>query len=241
MALIMVIDASLQGLALALVDAVPPAGSAAPLWQSVHLETRGSVALLGQLVDQGLRSIGKTAAAVEGLAVGVGPGSFTGIKAALAFAYGFGAAAPGGLLPCLGLSALGAAARAAAAGSNDDGSVLFLPATKTHGYFATCVGAQIQESGALIDLTSPASGLTLAGFPPSWRRRVLGSWPALDAAMAKLSIDCQILEPQTGVPGAICDMAMQAAAAWPLAFERTLATPRYLRLSTAEEKAAQGR
>ncbi len=76
-----------------------------------HSGGRGSSAALPRLAEAVLREAGVAAGELSGIAVTVGPGSFTGVRAALALAHGV---ALGAGLPVWGVS-VGAALRAAAA------------------------------------------------------------------------------------------------------------------------------
>ena len=67
---------------------------------------------------------------IDGVVIGVGPGSFTGIKIGLSFAYGLKKACP--RLELTGVSALRALSRHQA-----HGGLSVLPATATAGYFAS--------------------------------------------------------------------------------------------------------
>jgi tRNA threonylcarbamoyladenosine biosynthesis protein TsaB len=81
----------------------------------------GDAALLPGLVAELLAGAGRTVADLAAVAVAVGPGSFTGLRASLAFAEGLAA---GGGLPVIGVTvaeALAVAARAEGLGAEEPG------------------------------------------------------------------------------------------------------------------------
>src|SRR5207237_525248 len=103
--------------------AVGVARAGAVLAEGVHRESRSHTASLPLLVERVLRDAGLVLEDVEGIAVSIGPGSFTGLRIGLALAKGLAFA--GGLLPFAthhprgGVSArLGAARLAAGEAAN---------------------------------------------------------------------------------------------------------------------------
>ena len=97
------LDAALDGCSAGLVqDGMVAAERRAP-------GGRGSAAALPALADEVLRLAGIPAASLAGIAVTIGPGSFTGVRAALALAHGIGLGAG---VPVWGVT-VGAALRAA--------------------------------------------------------------------------------------------------------------------------------
>ena len=103
MGLVLTLDAALDGCAAGLVlDGVVVA-------ERAHDGVRGAAAQLPALAQQVLDATGATAASLAAIAVTVGPGSFTGVRAALALAHGIGVSAG---VPVAGVT-VGAAVRAA--------------------------------------------------------------------------------------------------------------------------------
>lgn len=97
------IDTSIRGLQMAFM-----ANSAAQpevVWQTIVPDNPGSSGQIGALFKQGLNHVGIDAFGLTSVLVGSGPGSFTGIKIGLSFAYGL-VRARAGKLPCHGLSSL---------------------------------------------------------------------------------------------------------------------------------------
>ena len=80
------------------------------LAEGVQVESRSHTTSLPALVDRVLADTGVTIADVEGLAVSIGPGSFTGLRIGLALAKGIAFA---GGLPLVGVPTLEALAHVA--------------------------------------------------------------------------------------------------------------------------------
>lgn len=236
---LLIIDASLQGVAVAIANA--GATGERVLWQALHLQTAGAVAALPGLVVRGLRAIGLEAPAagrpwpLAGIVVGAGPGSFTGIKAGLAFAYGLRTATK---TPLLGLGALEEAARILVSRPDvEDDLALFLPATRTHGYWTRATRGQGPAPAAMIEV-GPAVERLVATLAPQTRLRIAGTWPLLASQIHDLNRQSAPLDYEALCQAAICGMAETAAQLWPAGFTDGLVQPRYLRLSTAEERLA---
>ena len=221
---VLFVDASLQGVQIALVDPLGPAAGRV-LWQGAHGDNKGA------LVHEGLQAVGITASDLVGLAVGVGPGSFTGIKVALAFVYGLRSGVASSL-PVLGVSSLEAAARALAAVTGAE-VLVALPATRTHGFVAGS-GPSGHQAARLIDAEAPKPlGLSLAAS----RVYITGSWPLLgDAVAAAGATTPSALTIEQLAAAALPELVKDIVAAWPHGFLQELPAPRYLRLSTAEER-----
>lgn len=121
-------------------------------------ERPGHVAQVLVLVEAALAAAGTELAALERIAVGVGPGSFTGLRIGLATARGL-AHATG--LPLAGVSTLGALAVAAG-----DGPVLaVLDARRGEAFVARWeAGCEVAppRAVAIADLAAAAAGATLA-------------------------------------------------------------------------------
>ena len=115
---VLALDAALGGCVVGVI-----AGGAV-LAERIEAGTHGLAGRLAALVDAVLTAAGVTAGTLDLIAVTVGPGGFTGLRAALALAHGIGLGAG---VPVVGVSvgeAL-AAALGAAEGRTDDGRVLW--------------------------------------------------------------------------------------------------------------------
>ncbi len=150
----------------------------------------------------------------------------------------------------LGLSALEeAVVEAAATDATPDlgGEVpqgVFLPATRTHGFFAgrradgtaasELVDADAGDLTALLKRFWPTVGPTSA---PALA--VIGRWPLLHDKLAALGYPLREQTPSTMSQLAIHGMSRKGAGLWPHGFGEQTPEPRYLRLSTAEERLQQ--
>jgi len=227
---VLFVDASLQGVQIALVDPLGPAPSRV-LWQGAHGDNKGALEQVSRLLHEGLQAVGIAASDLVGLAVGVGPGSFTGIKVALAFVYGLRSGVARSL-PVLGVSSLEAAARALAAATGTAVQVA-LPATRTHGFVAGSSPFG-HQAARLIDVEAPEPlGPSLAAS----RVYITGSWPLLgDVVAAAGAKTPSVLTIEQLAAAALPELVKDIVAAWPDGFLQELPAPRYLRLSTAEER-----
>lgn len=229
--MILVIDTSLVGAQLALVRA----GQVA--WRAQYLENSGSLVAIARLY----KDAGVSVRDLQGIAVSVGPGSFTGIKIGLAFAYGLVAACPQDAAPLLFAdSALAAAADELCRAENVARLGLLLPATRTHGFLAL---AGVEATESLIH-TAPhnepavpeaAFRLRLAKEANDLPLRIVGTWPAMQTALVESGRQAVEIKQERICELALSGLCARAQRAFPQGYARELPTPRYLRLSTAEE------
>ena len=233
---VLFIDASIAGVQVAVIDAGigDKAGGQRVLWHGTHNENMGALQAISRLTQQGLGATNLRFENLAGLAVGAGPGSFTGIKVGLAFAYGLNTASlrP---LPMLALSTLEATALAIA--ENSDAAV-FLPATKTHGYatVAPAPDSSVASMAATLVECETSAAQLLADLPASCQLVSIGEWPLLSQVAAARHRKIAVMLPANACRLALYTMADQIAAAWPTSFKTEMPEPKYLRLSTAEEK-----
>ncbi len=122
---------------------------------------RGYATILPAMARDVLRSAGLTAAALDGVAVTVGPGSFTGLRAALALAHGI---ASGISRPVAGVLVAEALAEALSGSAPEgDGRTLWVAIDSRRGRVFLHRGDAPAESAALDALPRPAGPVVLAG------------------------------------------------------------------------------
>lgn len=239
---ILLIDTSLQGVSVGIATLGSRTSYGTISFCRQHLDNMGSMIAISRLVEDGLKETGLTMAGLAGVGVGVGPGSFTGIKVGLAFAYAVRTAL-GGRLPVLGISALEEAAERLREDRKVETLLLFLPATRTHGF----AGIATKGGGTralLVEAESEPSMVAALGAAAEPHTEIMGVWPAMEAALSARRLRPEPVTASEVCAQAIYGMADKAAAEWPHGFEglTDIPGPRYLRLSTAEEKlAAEGR
>lgn len=229
---ILIIDTSIIGVSMAVADISKPVAESI-VWKKIHPENMGSVPAIGSMLQTGLNQCGLDFKEILGVCVSSGPGSFTGIKVGLAFTYGLKLARTGGI-PLLGISSLEAAWNVLAAEIGSRDLRLFLPATKTHGFVAadkdglTC--------SALIDTGSPGFHLELGTSSNNSKNLIFRDWPLLSEVLRQRGKSSEIIDEIRMCNAALYGMAVTTKGSWPGGFSMDNPSPRYLRLSTAEEK-----
>jgi tRNA threonylcarbamoyladenosine biosynthesis protein TsaB len=228
---ILVVDTSLVGAQLALVK------DGKVQWRGAHLDNSGSLQAIARL----FAAAGVRPAGLAGIAVSVGPGTFTGIKIGLAFAYGLVAARGGATpLPIYGDSALGAAAEELRRAAGLPRLGVLLPATRTHGFLALA-GEGPRE---LLVNTAPSGepfapeatiAARLAEGPAALPLQIAGAWPAMAERLAAAGRQHSEISMETLCSQGLSGLCARAVAAFPAGYSAKLPSPRYLRLSTAEE------
>lgn len=228
---ILVLDTSLQGALIAV--ALPQSERGAwDILLSRHFESpQAAAASLPDLCSSILDGLKLSVKDLDGIVVGVGPGSFTGIKIGLSFVYGMKRAQPS-------LKLGEASALRGLATIQGPGQLWVLPATQTSGYFSENFGAEtllgVIEADLGGEFLLKASPRQSSG---PWSRpiEVLGGWPKLrtfcesrDISFRDQAIgdNCQLL-----VRALIQDFV--AKTSW---LSEGLPEPLYLRKSAPEEK-----
>jgi tRNA threonylcarbamoyl adenosine modification protein YeaZ len=210
-----------------------------------HLEMSDTVAdsarQLPDLVAKCLAKIGISFASISDILVSRGPGSFTGIRVGLAYAFGLKSGLVGGpTKPRLtGISSLQLLAESQARGSSIPVGV-FLPSTKTLGYMALSGVDRFQLEAVDLDHLSDSSLRWLHGAQNA-RMVSIGPWDVLQRALVlAASRPVEILAPKTAAESAIKEMVRRATTLSDLDWDARELSPLYLRRSTVEEKALLG-
>jgi len=225
---VLIIDTSIIGVSMAIADMLSK--NASPLlWQKIHPENMGSVPAIGKMLQEGLEYCQLDVSSLAGICVSSGPGSFTGIKVGLAYAYGMKLAHPNGI-PMLGISSFECARNVLAKERCLPQLYMFLPATKTHGFIATADGSELLDTTILDQQSFNGSSSNDSC------NLIFKSWPLLAERLGAAGKSYEIIDEIRMCNAAVYGMAEVAKKKWPAGFDKENPTPKYLRLSTAEEK-----
>ena len=233
MSLGLLIDTSMLGVSLAICDF----GTGKEFkWRHSHPEQYGSAVKLSQLFQQGLNETGLRSSDFTRVLVSNGPGSFTGIKIGLSWAYGFAASNP--KIQWQAISSLAAAAYYLSLQTPEHQPLMvFLPSTKTHGYMAyidpldDMVKTSLVEAGK--DKGSYGSLLSLC---ENSRIFWAGQWDKMQAYLSKLGKEQLILSPPQLLEAGVYGMFKLAMDKEKSIWSKQIPSPNYLRKSTAEER-----
>ena len=209
---LLVIDTSFVGISCALWSVTEKK----EIWFEALPHNQKTASALTTILGHGFSKAQIDVGSLKGIIAGVGPGSFTGIKIGLGFLYGL----LSGMAPSLRPSILGLSGLEALATSL--GKPVLLPQTRTHGFLAR-PGDQSQ----LITVQ------TVAGMLGGEECCVFGPWTELQSLEG---IVVTTLDPEAALKAATVAMAEHGLAVWPHGFSHSIPEPKYLRLSTAEER-----
>lgn len=133
-------------------------------WQEIHAARHGHATVVTELARQVMEKAGVTAGALTHVAAGRGPGSFTGIRVALAAAKGF-ALASGAL--GIGVSCLAAISHAARSGQPDlaNQRLLATADTRRGSYFCQIFDPVVETAPPIQDV-GPDTGQEM---PEDWQ------------------------------------------------------------------------
>jgi regulator of sigma E protease len=223
---VLTIDTAIQGAFVAL-HAMDHRGSQTLAYEH-HEVVLGSSAALSRMVLDVMDRAGVAVADVSGLMIGSGPGSFTGIKVGLSFAYGMIRGLPSPL-PATTWNALRGCAAMLSQSLGGDELTLLLPATKTQGY-----GASVSADGDVrlyaVELRAGVPYGVELGYPLKAPIFSAVTWAGLDK-------DSRTLE-QSQLTNLLVESAeAHLNARWPNAFGRiTEDMPNYMRDAAPIEK-----
>ncbi len=236
MSLAVCIDATLPGLAVSLVD------RETTLWQSVHSEQNKISHLMAQNIALGLKNVGKRVDDIEAVVVAVGPGSFTGIKVSLAFAYGL---VETGITRRMsfGVSSLSLLCEEYAKRSQAP-VALILRSTQSAGYIcfagptqtATNYVIQVDHKRGLIYRDQDCRARTkeeALRILNDFKVISLGAWPE---ALQVIEVGIEEVKVETALRDSLNLMQNVFRNEWPQGFSAEISAPIYLRPSSPEEK-----
>ena len=222
------LDTTLCGAAVGLAD-IGPQGSGDLTWFQHMNAVADSARQLPLLVSEGLKSCCIEEVKIAAIVVATGPGSFTGMRVGLAYAYGLAvgiSARRNDPIKWLGLSSLGLVAQERGLGS------VFLAATSDAGYVATYDGRSVALSPwKLGDLTT-ADRLVKSGSIC-----MIGDWSKLSQDLSERHVDYSSVAIDDAVRQAMSSMVRESRRIGLSGMANTMPTPLYLRKSTVEEKA----
>lgn len=224
--LILLLDTSLKGPLLALADASTGRLLDVEIRTNPQEAARDLPGLLQRLLVRQQRSFSQ----VEGVIVGTGPGSFTGIKIGLSFIYGLHRGNP--KLGLYASSALSCFAHVAL-----EANTWVLPATATHGYFATRseLGVvNLEMERILFEKSGPDPGIV--DVSALGRLGCLGDWSRLNGLAKGVGITVHTSTPEARAYE-ILNAMLQDFIANSRKLSDVLPMPQYLRKSAPEEKA----
>ncbi|WP_303979013.1 tRNA (adenosine(37)-N6)-threonylcarbamoyltransferase complex dimerization subunit type 1 TsaB [Dongia mobilis] len=162
----------------------------------------GHAAILVPMVDEVIRAAGRTLTAVDAIAVGIGPGGFTGLRIALATARGFGLALDKPVIGITNFQAAAANLNAAERAAHAGDILVFIDSRREEPYVAHLAAdlslravprfMSLAEIGGLVDLAQPAivTGDGLALWPSDWPGTTRATPSSADAeAVLRLAAD----------------------------------------------------
>jgi tRNA threonylcarbamoyladenosine biosynthesis protein TsaB len=177
-------------------------------------------------VDRLLREAGWEPASLTAVAVGLGPGSYTGLRVGLASAKGLAFA--------VGCRFFGVETFAAVAVRAPDGPVSVIADAMQGKLFRR----EYQWSGNALEPIGPLEVVTAADWLAELRPGTRVSGPAAGAWEARLPAGVTVVDVAERDPRPIDLLAVARTYSWAINTDMWTAEPLYLRGSSAEEKAA---
>lgn len=229
----LIVDTSIHGAAVGLVSAENT--GAELVFSDIASEIMDSARQLPLLVERGLSQIEAQFCDIRGIIISQGPGSFTGIRVGLSYAFGLSRGlndSTGSVIPIAGVSSLVVLAESWAMNSKADVAV-FLPSTKKSGYVAVVVDGKSKLLAIDVAKISPQSfGVK------SWY--LIGEWQELESFAREGCADIvQSLAPSQAAQMAVRFVSDRLCRGIDFSWSHLMPEALYLRKSTVEEKAQE--
>lgn len=206
------------------------------LWSHIHPDKQGSSSGLATRLKTGLEETGHVASEIDHIVISQGPGSFTGIKAGLAFTLGF-SSGQANAMQWSGLSSLEAGGQFLREKNLDHDETLwfFLPSTKTHGYLALCTKGESRSF--LVDIDSMRAGETDLRLPTEKTHIIFASpWAPMEEKFLNHHQVSTLKDSVTLLDSCLRGMIRIVANQGTSGFSLQAPEPKYLRKSTVEER-----
>ena len=225
MSLSLIVDTSVFGVGMALIDQ----NKSQIVWKKTIAKKFASASHLSHLWAESQEDTGVDGKDIQRILISSGPGSFTGIKVGLSWAYGFSAAQPEMLWSAVSSFALSAFSIAKVFKSQS--LVLMMPITKTHGFLSKFTQDGEESKNHLISTDEIDESKRLVSGANIF---MVGEWAGLEQKLAQMGLTyksisfAEVLE--FGMEGMI-DEVLQKKVSW----SPSLPKPNYMRKSSAEE------
>lgn len=229
----LVVDTSIKGVSIALLR--QGVQDREVLYQDVEANSLGSAGYLTKSIKNAFQTRDYTLDDINRIVIATGPGTFTGIKVGLAWVSGLFAPRQNSI-KCMGTSSLEAAASRYSKQNNlNQGVVIFLAATKTHGFLAV---SGLKEKRSLLVSSNDESSHIQRHKQLLRASKVLvcGDWLAIEAALEEFSVNFVKLSVEQTMTLALEGMMDCLQEAKADDFETGVPQANYMRKSTAEEQ-----
>jgi tRNA threonylcarbamoyl adenosine modification protein YeaZ len=227
--LILLVDTSLKGASVGLVD-VTKQGAECLVWSASEAVSQESARQLPLLIQSGLDQLGLEMNAVCSILVGLGPGSFTGLRVGMAYLLGLSLGHQATIL-WRGVSSLQLMTQNLAK-LNDRPSAIGLSATQSTGYLSIAYPDKSEQDRLMaIDMTRADANVAVTMDLDVY---TVDTWPLFERqwpADAVKSLSTMHISPLL-----IDLMAHDAIRSWSHGFSKQIPELIYLRKSSAEER-----
>lgn len=231
------VDTTLSGASVAFVFNEKPSQIA---WSGFHPQRSDSDSALSKMLEEGLAHLGKKTEDIECIVVSHGPGSFTGIKVGLAWAYGFQAARKENLL--YGVSALAEGNAELQKRESNPQIALLLPISRREAFLSLQMESKESVFSSIVLFSEQAASELKTLADRNFVCFVISEKGEADLKVKSwlqtLGVPCRDIEILEFMKLALAGMVHKAAVQ-NLSKQRTIA-PQYLKKTTVEEKLGLG-